>query len=199
MALAAKASFPNEFYSLRMTSLRLWHRHPLRVSFVLRLLLVLPCVFLTTVAQVAPPPTAVPPAAPATPPTPVGPEPLPLNEDIQVSFQGANIDLVVQWLSQTTGKSVVKHPQAQCQLTITSSKKLPLRDAIDLVYRALSLEGFNAVESGNSIFIVPEGKEPRMSPELIDASRSDIPAGRQKLVKIFQLKSRSRRRDEREA
>lgn len=42
------------------------------------------------------------------------------------------------------------------------------------MYRALSLEGFTAVESGNSIFIVPEGKEPRMSPELVDASRQDI-------------------------
>ena len=40
---------------------------------------------------------------------------------IQLSFQGANIDMVVQWLSQTTGKSVLKHPQVQCQLTITSS------------------------------------------------------------------------------
>src|ERR1051326_3583684 len=52
------------------------------------------------------------------------------NQDIQVSFQGANIDMIVQWLAQTTGKSVVKHPQAQCQLTIMSSKKLPPREAI---------------------------------------------------------------------
>src|SRR5262249_29015992 len=58
-------------------------------------------------------------------------------EEIQVSFQGANIDMIVQWLAQTTGKSVVKHPQVQCQLTITSSKKLSQRDAISLVYRAL--------------------------------------------------------------
>jgi general secretion pathway protein D len=112
---------------------------------------------------------------------------LPTNEDIQVSFQGANIDMVVQWLAQSTGKSVVKHPQAQCQITITSSKKLPPRDAINLVYRALSLEGFSAVESSNSIFIVPEGKEPKMSPELLESGRSDVPAGRQRLVKIFQL------------
>jgi type II secretion system protein D len=129
-------------------------------------------------------------AQPATgtgaPPTPA---PLPPNEDIQVSFQGANVDMVIQWLSQSTGKSVVKHPQVQCQLTITSSKKLPPRDAINLVYRALSLEGFTAVESSDSIFIVPEGKEPKMNPELLDASRDDVPAGRQKLMKIFQLKS----------
>jgi len=123
-------------------------------------------------------------------PPPAGaPAPLSPNEEIQVSFQGANIDMIVQWLSEATGKSVVKHPQAQCQITITSSKKLPVREAINLIYRALGLEGFTAVESGNSIFIVPEGKEPSMSPLLLDAQSSSIPEGRQRLVKIFQLKS----------
>src|SRR5436190_3888172 len=108
-------------------------------------------------------------------------------EEIQVSFQGANIDMIVQWLAQTTGKSVVKHPQVQCQLTITSSKKLSQRDAISLVYRALALEGFTAVESSNAILIVPEGKEPKLNPELLDTSRKEIPEGRQRLVKIFPL------------
>src|SRR5207244_629973 len=101
------------------------------------------------------------------------------SDEIQLSFQGANIDMIVQWLAQQTGKSVVKHPQVQCQLTITSSKKLGTRQAIDLVYRALSLEGFIAVESSNAILIVPEGKEPKMNPELLDGSKKDIPEGRQ--------------------
>jgi general secretion pathway protein D len=111
----------------------------------------------------------------------------PATDEIQVSFQGANIDMIVQWLAQTTGKSVVKHPQVQCQLTIMSSKKVSTREAINLVYRALALEGFAAVESSNAILIVPEGKEPKMNPELVDASRKDIPEGRQRLVKFFPL------------
>ena len=78
-------------------------------------------------------------------------------EDIQLSFQGANIDMIVQWLAQQTGKTVVKHPRVQCQLTITSSKKVSPRQAIVLVYRALALEGFTAIESSQSIMIVPEG------------------------------------------
>lgn len=151
-------------------------RHSRLMLFV-GLLLAAPCPRSPLTAQV--------PGPPGTTNAPAGP--LPANEEIQVSFQGANIDMVVQWLAQSTGKSVVKHPQAQCQITITSSKKLPPRDAINLVYRALSLEGFSAVESANSIFIVPEGKEPKMSPELLDSGRSDVPAGRQRLVKIFQL------------
>jgi type II secretion system protein D len=108
-------------------------------------------------------------------------------DDIQLSFQGANIDMVVQWLAQTTGKTVVKHPQVQCQLTITSSKKVSQREAINIVYRALALEGYTAIESSKSILIVPEGKEPRMSAEVVDSSQKGIPEGRQRLTKVFSL------------
>ena len=110
------------------------------------------------------------------------------SEPIQLSFQGANIDMIVQWLSQTTGKAVLKHPQVQCQLTITSSKKISPREAINLVYRALALEGFSAIEFRDSILIVPQDKEPRMSPELLGGSQTNVPEGRQRLVKVFSLK-----------
>ena len=158
----------------------------------------------TTRAQDAAPKTATPPAAaPASTNAPSGPvgtnapsgpggtNAPAASDEIQLSFQGANIDMVVQWLSQTTGKSVLKHPQAQCQLTIVGAKKLAPRDAISLVYRALSMEGFTAIESANSILIVPEGREPKMNPEFLDASKTKVPVGRQKLVKIFPLKTAS--------
>lgn len=112
-----------------------------------------------------------------------------VTDEIQLSFQGANIDMIVQWLAQQTGKTVVKHPRVQCQLTITSSKKVAPRQAIVLVYRALALEGFTAIESAQSIMIVPEGQEPKMNPELVTGSLTNIPAGRQKLVKVFSLRN----------
>src|SRR5262245_51588531 len=31
-------------------------------------------------------------------------------EEMQLSFQNANVDTIVQWLAKNTGKSVVKHP-----------------------------------------------------------------------------------------
>jgi len=110
------------------------------------------------------------------------------SDEIQLSFQGANIEMVVQWLAQTTGKSVLKHPRVQCQLTIVGSKKITKREALNLVYRALALEGFTVIETSKAILIVPEGQEPKMSPELLAPSRKDIPEGREKLIKIFPLK-----------
>jgi len=108
-------------------------------------------------------------------------------DDVQLSFQGANIDMVVQWLAQTTGKTVVKHPQVQCQLTITSSKKVSQREAINIVYRALAMEGYTVVETSKSILIVPEGKEPRMTPEVLEPNQKEIPEGRQRFTKVFSL------------
>lgn len=107
---------------------------------------------------------------------------------IQLSFQGANVDMVAQWLAQTTGKTVIKHPRVQCQLTIMSSKKMSPREAVNMVYRALALEGYSAVELSDSILIVPEGEEPKMSPEVVTGSLTNVPAGRQLLVKVFPLK-----------
>ncbi|MGH7953266.1 MAG: secretin N-terminal domain-containing protein, partial [Limisphaerales bacterium] len=110
------------------------------------------------------------------------------NEKIQLSFQGANVDMVAQWLAKETGKTVIKSPQVQCQLTIMSSKKIPVREAINMIYRALAMEGYSMVELSDSILIVPQGKEPRMSPEVVSGSLTNVPPGRQLLVKVFQLK-----------
>src|SRR5207249_4677376 len=134
---------------------------------------------------------AQPAEKPLAPPTAVQADPAAASasDEIQLSFQGANIEMVVQWLAKATGKSVVKHPRVQCQLTIVSSKKLQSREAINLVYRALALEGFTTIESSKSILIVPEGQEPKISPELVDGSRTEMPEGRQRLIKIFPLKN----------
>lgn len=143
---------------------------------------------LLVVSQLAaqqPPPAGAPPSP--NPGTPAAADSAVPPEEVQLSFQGANIDMVVQWLAKTTGKSVVKHPRVQCQLTIVSSKTIKTREAIGLVYRALSLEGFNTIESSKSIMIVPDGQEPKMNPEIMPKDRNDIPEGRQKLIKIFPL------------
>lgn len=107
---------------------------------------------------------------------------------IQLSLENANIDMVVQWLAQTTGKTVIKSPTVQCQVTIASPKKVTEREAVDLVYSALALQGYTVVENGQSILIVPKGEELNMSPEIVGGPQSAIPEGRARLMKVFPLK-----------
>jgi general secretion pathway protein D len=132
-----------------------------------------------------PPATAAPPALAAPPPS--APDEVASDGTMQVSFQNANVDMIVQWLAKTTGKSVVKHPKVQCQLTIVSSKRIAQREAINLIYSALALEGFSTIESSSTILIVPDGQEPKLMPELVNNANPDLPEGRQRLIRIFQL------------
>ncbi|HEY3856495.1 MAG TPA: secretin N-terminal domain-containing protein [Verrucomicrobiae bacterium] len=110
------------------------------------------------------------------------------NDLIQLSFQGANIDMVAQWLAETTGKNVIKHPQAQCQITVFGSKKITKQEAVTTIYHALEAEGFAAIESAQSILIVPADKEPKMSPEMLSSGQAAAPGGHEREVRVFALK-----------
>jgi type II secretory pathway component GspD/PulD (secretin) len=106
--------------------------------------------------------------------------------EIQLSFSGADIDTVVRWLAEATGKSIVKQKEVACQLTIVSSRKLPPREAIGLVLQALALEGYSAVETKDYIFLVPEAKEGKIGAEIAPGP-DGLLEGKQILVKVFQL------------
>jgi type II secretion system protein D len=109
---------------------------------------------------------------------------------IQISFQNMQIDQVLEWLAENTGKSVVKQSAAHCQITIVGTKKVTRQEAITMVYRALSMEGFTAIETSSSILIVPMDQESKMnlSPQLMGAAGADNAGGRERLVKVFPLK-----------
>jgi type II secretion system protein D len=108
---------------------------------------------------------------------------------IQLSFQNMQIDQVIQWLSENTGKSVNKIPTAHCQITIVATKKVTRQEAITMVYHALGMEGFTAIDTSTSILIVPADQESKLnlSPELMQDAETAVPGGRQRLVRVFPL------------
>ncbi|MGH7979750.1 MAG: secretin N-terminal domain-containing protein, partial [Limisphaerales bacterium] len=107
---------------------------------------------------------------------------------IQLSLENASIDMVVQWLAETTGKAVIKSPSVQCQVTIASPTKVNKREAVNLVYSALALQGYKVLEDSRSILIVPKDDDINMSPELVSSPQNAVPAGRERLMKVFPLK-----------
>ncbi|MCD8533726.1 MAG: hypothetical protein LR011_02615 [Verrucomicrobia bacterium] len=116
------------------------------------------------------------------------------DDSVELSFKGANVDAVIEWLSRTTGKSIIKHPKVQCRLTIVSVGKLPKQEALDLIYHALSLEGFTASESEKSIVILPDSEESNVAPKLLSNSDDESVSAEaesgsswQKVMKVFEL------------
>src|SRR5208337_457705 len=104
----------------------------------------------TTSPATAPGSTNAPDGSTNAPSDGAAAEPKKLPTDlIQLSFQNMQIDQVLEWLSENTGKSVVKHPTARCQVTIVGTKKVTRQEAVTMVYRALNMEGFTAIETSN--------------------------------------------------
>lgn len=119
--------------------------------------------------------TAVPDARAVPPPA-----------DVELSFQNAKIELLVKWLGEVTGKTIIKHPTVKCQLNVMSSKKRTLEQALRMVYNALSLEGFAAVETSDTIYLVPEKDAGKIAPEWSNGDDERL-KGKQRVVKIFKL------------
>lgn len=104
---------------------------------------------------------------------------------IQLSFEGVDVGFLVKWLAEFTGKSIVKHKEVQCQLTILSPERLPRAEALRLVYRALELEGFSVVETDTVLMILPVAKARELRPEIVNGQ--DELRGSRIVVKLVQL------------
>ncbi len=109
-------------------------------------------------------------------------------EEIQLSFDGVGVQFVVTWLAEMTGKSIVKHKDVDCQLTIVSPNQLPVKEALRLVYRALALEGFSVIENHADILLVPSEEAKKMSPHFVGDGELE---GHQIVLKIFRLQNAS--------
>lgn len=112
----------------------------------------------------------------------------PDKEGVQLSFKGANITQVVEWLAKMTGKSIIKHKDVKCKLDILSSKKVPVKEAVRLVYKALAMEGYSALENNRVIMIVPEKMETKVSAELVDGKGGELPGGKTMVIRVFDIK-----------
>ena len=112
--------------------------------------------------------------------------------DVELSFQNAKIDLIMKWLGEVTGKTIIKHPTVKCQLNVMSSKKRTLEQALRIVYNALSLEGFSAIETSDTIYLVPEKEAGKIAPEWLDGDEERL-EGKQRVVKIFPLEHARRK------
>jgi len=93
---------------------------------------------------------------------------------IALNLKGANIDKILKFLSDLTGKPVMKTKDAKAEITIASKNKIPREEAIRLICEALRLEKVAVIERDNIIWLVPEAKLPELSVGLVLAPE-DLP------------------------
>jgi len=64
----------------------------------------------------------------------------------------------MKFLSEHTGKAVMKHKDANVTLTLALAKEVPAAEAVRIVHEALRLQGLTVVETDKTLLIVPLDK-----------------------------------------
>jgi general secretion pathway protein D len=90
---------------------------------------------------------------------------------VTLNFVNAEIEAVVQALSQITGKNFIIDPRVKGTVNVVSGKTIPPTQAYTLLLSALRMQGFTAVESDGIVKIVPEAEAKTLAnPVVSDAA-----------------------------
>jgi type II secretion system protein D len=88
------------------------------------------------------------------PPTTIAEDPL-TTPPLDFKLANADINALIQFITEHTGKPVMKEKSVNAKLTISAPDKVLPYQALDLLYDALLLEGFAVIETEDLIRIVP--------------------------------------------
>ncbi|MBI5049303.1 MAG: type II secretion system secretin GspD [Nitrospirae bacterium] len=143
-------------------------------------------------APAVPAATAAPPAAIITPPAPPvtspavpsqappgasiqPPQPKPKEENyIILNFDNANLRDVINTISSITGENFIVSPGVDARVTIHSSRKIPVSEALNVFESILEVNGIGIVKSGLFYKIVP-GQAVKQKPLEIKKGKEDKP------------------------
>jgi len=87
---------------------------------------------------------------------------------IPINLKDAPIDQIVKFLSDKTGKVVFKSKDVQAKITISCPEPVTTERAIELIGRALRLEGVVVLELDDVIYLVPEKKLAEMPVQMVE-------------------------------
>ncbi len=76
---------------------------------------------------------------------------------VQLNFHNAGVDNVLALYQKLSGVTIVKDPALTGQITITSAKSVPLKDAFNILSTTLKLKGFD-MEKDGSLLVIKQRK-----------------------------------------
>lgn len=155
----------------------------LAVAVVCGLILVSGLALGQEAAEAAPPPAT---PAEVEPPEVDPPEVTPPSNDddgtIAVNLNNVNIDHIVKFLTEITGKPVVKQKDVNVQISVFSPGKVTPKRAFALISEALMLEKIAVVEDKDTVKLVPAEMVPEMTVDITPLDSESISGGIVKLV-----------------
>ena len=98
-------------------------------------------------------------------------------DKIALNLNNVNINKVIEFLTEITGKFVLKHRDVKAQISVFSPKKVSREKAFELICEALLLEKVAVIESDDMIKLVPTALLSEVVVELLPATAEKLPAG----------------------
>ena len=77
-------------------------------------------------------------------------------ERLKMNMRDADIRALIQWVADNTGKNIVVHKDVQGQVTVISATAVTQQEAYQVFLSVLDVHGFAAIETGQSLKIIPK-------------------------------------------
>jgi len=84
-------------------------------------------------------------------------KPLPEDALITMDFQDVDLNVVIKFIGELTGKNFLVSDQVKGKVTIISPKKITVKEAYKVFESVLEMNGYTAVEGPDVIKIIPSG------------------------------------------
>ena len=84
-------------------------------------------------------------------------KPLPEDSLITMDFQDVDLNVVIKFMGELTGKNFLVSDQVRGKVTVISPKKITVGEAYKVFESVLEMNGFSAVPGVDSIKIIPSG------------------------------------------
>ena len=88
-----------------------------------------------------------------------------MGQAVTLNFKDAELDAVIGWVAEQTGKNFVVDPRVKSKVTIVSGKPLNKDEIYQVFLSVLQVHGFAAVSAGDIIKIIPD----------VNAKQSGVP------------------------
>jgi len=72
---------------------------------------------------------------------------------LKLDFRNASVDMVLQLFTKTSGITIVKDPNLNQPITLTTAKAVPLEDAFEVLNAALTVRNYEMRKDGNLLVI----------------------------------------------
>ena len=77
-------------------------------------------------------------------------------ETLKMNMRDADIRALIQWIADNTGKNIVVHKDVQGKVTVISSTAVSPEEAYQVFLSVLDVHGFAAIETQQSLKIIPK-------------------------------------------